>query len=487
MSSSPQAGKTPQPPILKVTTDGTAGGERRVFEFRSKFTIGRTEECDVCIASEFVSRIHAEVFYEDGEWRVRDLKSSNGTFVDGSRIQVAPISTNAVLRLGIKGPMLNLNVVEPAPVKRDEIVAEYVNRYFGERDPGAPIGEHTMYVRQAILQVQKKQKRRYNWIVVAIGIVAVAAGGFAWVEHQQASQQRAAAKELFYAMKALDVHIAQVEKLVAASGSEQAKTQVRSYQDQRRAMEANYDRFLTALKVYDPKITPEDRLILRVARVFGECEMDMPPEFKSEVKAYIQKWKSSPRLAKAIRTARDNGYAAPIAREFLNHNLPPEFFYLALQESDFDPLNSGPPTRKGIAKGMWQFIPETAVKYGLKVGPLSDLRRPDTADDRHHWDLETRAAADYIKDLYSTDAQASGLLVMACYNWGEDNVVPLVRSMPANPRERNFWRLLNQYHDKLPKQTYDYVFYIFSAAVIGENPRMFGFDFDSPLAQLENR
>jgi hypothetical protein len=94
---------------------------------------------------------------------------------------------------------------------------------------------------------------------------------------------------------------------------------------------------------------------------------------------------------------------------------------------------------------------------------------------------ETNAAARYLRDLYTTDAQASGLLVMACYNWGEDYVLPLVRSLPANPRERNFWKLLEKDREKIPKETYDYVFYIFSAAVIGENPKLFGFDFENPL------
>jgi hypothetical protein len=36
----------------------------------------------------------------------------------------------------------------------------------------------------------------------------------------------------------------------------------------------------------------------------------------------------------------------------------------------------------------------------------------------------------------------------------------------------------------VPKETYNYVFYIFSAAVIGENPKLFGFDFDNPLAAI---
>ena len=49
---------------------------------------------------------------------------------------------------------------------------------------------------------------------------------------------------------------------------------------------------------------------------------------------------------------------------------------------------------------------------------------------------------------------------MACYNWGEDQVLPLVRSLPANPRDRNFWQLLAKYREKIPQETYDYVFYI---------------------------
>ncbi|MEJ7609199.1 MAG: lytic transglycosylase domain-containing protein [Bryobacteraceae bacterium] len=235
-------------------------------------------------------------------------------------------------------------------------------------------------------------------------------------------------------------------------------------------MEKSYDRFLTSLRVYDPKMTEEQRLILRMARLFGECELAVPSGFLAEVQNYIRKWQSSPRLKNAVQTAQSKGYTRRIADELLAQNLPPQFFYLALQESNFDAYISGPPTRMGIAKGMWQFIPETGAKYGLTIGPFSDSRRPDTADDRHNWEKATNAAARYLKDIYSTDAQASGLLVMASYNWGEDRVIRQIRSMPANPRERNFWRLLIDHRDKLPNETYDYVFYIFSAAVIGENP-----------------
>jgi hypothetical protein len=55
--------------------------------------------------------------------------------------------------------------------------------------------------------------------------------------------------------------------------------------------------------------------------------------------------------------------------------------------------------------------------------------------------------------------------------------------MKENPRDRNFWALLAQ--EDLPKETRDYVFLIFAAAVIGEDPKLFGFEFDEPLANAE--
>jgi membrane-bound lytic murein transglycosylase D len=483
-------------PRLRVVI-GTAPADRRDLFFDQPFRIGRVEACDVCIKDEYVSRAHAEVVFEEGQWRVRDLQSANGIFVAGQRVESAAIPGSLVIQLGVAGPVVSFEVEQPAPppappvpppaaaappgVGSETMVARYAERYFGDLPAGQPVGEHTAMIRRAFQQVQTKQKRKYGGIVAALAVAVVAVAAYALYLHLQVSKQKGMAKDLFYAMKSVDLDIANVERLVADSHNQQAIDQVRKYESRRTEMQKSYDRFLSTLHVYDTKLTEQQRLILRVARIFGECELDMPPEFAAEVGNYIKKWQSSARLANAIRTARENGYTQRIKQEFLAQDLPPEFFYLGLQESDFDQYISGPETRKGIAKGMWQFIPETALKYGLHLGPLIEFRRPDPADDRHHWDRETVAAARYIKDLYSTDAQASGLLVMACYNWGEDSVLPLVDSMPPNPRERNFWQLLTKYRKKIPQETYDYVFYISSAAVIGENPRLFGFDFDPPL------
>ena len=479
-------------PPLKVRAE--IGTERRIFTFAKPFRIGRTDDCEVCIKNEHVSRQHVEVVFENGNWLIRDLHSANGIFVNGERVQSVPLFTALKVRLGILGPYVEFVVVpqaaphaeQPAPVQMPVIkppAGKAATHYFGNpNDPS--VGEHTRMIRMAFAEVQTKQKRKYGGIIAGLVLCAIAAGGYAFYLHLERQKNRAIAQDMFYSMKSMDVEIANIEKIVAGSGNTEAKEKADRFRSQRKNLDDNYNHLLASLKVYDPKMSEAQKLVLRVARIFGECEVAMPPDFMTEIQNYINKWKSSGRYLRAVRLARDQGYTGIIARDFLSQGLPPQFFYLGMEESDFQELISGPPTHAGIAKGMWQFIPSTAEQYHLKLGPLVDLPRPDPADDRHHWDRETKAAAAYIKDLYSTDAQASGLLVMACYNWGEKSVLPLVQSMPNNPRERNFWKLRALYRAKIPDETYDYVLYIVSAAVIGENPKLFGMDCDNPLAGL---
>jgi membrane-bound lytic murein transglycosylase D len=477
-------------PILNVRTE-----DGRSFRFSRPFHIGRQLDCDVHIEDAHVSRKHVMVSFGNGHWRLRDQRSGNGVFIDGQRVETASIDTSLTIRLGADGPRVVMDLESPAlpakppppaPIAAGETMI-VLERYFGTATDDAPAGGRTVMIRKAFQRVQKKQKRLYRGIVAAVALVAIVAGGYAYYGRQQMAKQQAVAQELFYAMKSLDVDIANVERRLLASGNAQGSEQVASYLERRRQMEANYDRFISGLNLYDHRLTPQEQLILRVTRLFGECETAAPPEYLAEVTRYIRMWQASGRYAKAANRAREMGYSKKIAEEFERQDLPAQFFYLAMQESDFDEAASGPPTRMGIAKGMWQFIPETATRYGLTVGPLAAFRRPDIADDRHKWEKATRAAAAYIKDIYSTDAQASGLLVMASYNWGENRIIRMLRSMPANPRERNFWKVLERHRDQVPKETYDYVLSIVSAAVIGENPRLFGFALDNPLAFSDRR
>ena len=99
-------------------------------------------------------------------------------------------------------------------------------------------------------------------------------------------------------MKSLDVDIANVERRLSASGNAQGQDQVKAYLERRRQMEINYDQFISGLKLYDHTLTPQEQLILRVTRLFGECEMAAPPEYLAEVGSYIRKWQRTGRYAR---------------------------------------------------------------------------------------------------------------------------------------------------------------------------------------------
>src|SRR5688572_21928141 len=59
--------------------------ERREVD-AARYVIGRAQECDLVIDNLGVSRAHAEIVLEAGVPVLKDLKSNNGTYVNGKRI-----------------------------------------------------------------------------------------------------------------------------------------------------------------------------------------------------------------------------------------------------------------------------------------------------------------------------------------------------------------------------------------------------------------
>ena len=471
-------------PALNVRLPGG-----HVLRFHSDFHIGRDPGCEVCIPDAHASRRHAQVAFTRGQWWIRDLQSSNGLFVNDERVETAPIGDGVAVRLGGDGPVLQIgpgfrSVVLPdeaeTQAEEDLMVDGFAERYFGsDSDETEGLGGRTMMIRKAFKKVQEKQKRQQRWVVAIVAVLGLGAAGYALHVRSELRKRQEDARRFFYEMKAFDVEIAGIQEELARNKSV-SPDRIKSLQSRRHQMEQLYEE--VASRLYGRRLSERERLILRVTRLFGECEVAAPQEYLREVNRYIEQWRSTPRFETGVKRAQTNGYTRTIAAAFMARQLPPQYFYLALQESNFIPTNVGPPTRFGFAKGMWQFIPETGQRYGLKSGPYYRDSRVDPQDERFDWEKATRAAASYIKDIYATDAQASGLLVMASYNWGERRVVERLKKMPLNPRERNWWTLLAQYPEDVPPETYNYVFSIVSAAVIGENPRLFGFQFDNPLA-----
>ena len=468
-------------PITVRYRDDRCHEQVRVFS--GEFTIGRDYVCDLRIEDDGVSRRHVQLFLERAVWVIRDLGSTNGSYLDNQRITTHRLTRNARLQLGNQGPILDLEVQLPeqkpeATSQRD--MAEDAARRYVDPSYDGPMGDHTRMVRRAFVQVTKKQSRNYLYVIGMIGVFLISALGYATYQQYRLEQLDALTVDIFYSMKEVELQVAKLEAVTEGVEDAGNQGQLTAMRTRLAQMESQYDAYLGKVGLFNVDMSEEDRLILRVARIFGECEVNLPDGFVDEVKKYIAKWQSSNRLAKAVERARLNGYNQIVRDVMREHYLPPQFFYLALQESDYKRNIVGPKTRYGIAKGTWQFIPSTASRYGLKTGPLLEVAGFDPKDERFDFEKATRAAARYIREIYTTDAQASGLLVMASYNWGEERIIDRIREMPENPRERNFWQLLKQY--QIPRETYDYVYYIFSATVIGENPQLFGFDFDNPLA-----
>jgi pSer/pThr/pTyr-binding forkhead associated (FHA) protein len=64
------------------------------------FVIGRDSDCHLAIPSQSVSRRHAQLRLQDGQWSIEDLRTRNGTWVNGQRIRSrTPLSHNDEIRV----------------------------------------------------------------------------------------------------------------------------------------------------------------------------------------------------------------------------------------------------------------------------------------------------------------------------------------------------------------------------------------------------
>jgi hypothetical protein len=327
--------------------------------------------------------------------------------------------------------------------------------------------------------------------VVIIGIVLA----LLYVSEQKRKAAEANLASMFNQIKELELAVAQFRASSDVTENPEQAAGLARAEEQLRALNENYEATIVEYGIRR-KLTPEERLIHRMALVFRESELEIPPGFVREVKDMIHGFWLRPAnvrtFQESVRRAEREDYTSFIVQQLRRNGLPAEFFYLALQESTLDPRSvASINTRWGWAKGMWQFIPATAERYDLRVGPLWEDDVYDPQDERQDFEKSTVAAAEYIGEIYRTLAQASGLLVLASYNWGEFGVRNKLEALPdpepfqgmdMTTASRSYWRFYNEYEDKIPDQTRDYVLKIFSLAVIGSDPRFFGIEMDDPLA-----
>lgn len=87
--------------MAKIVFVGLDGAEKSYrMQTHRPFTVGRDPGNDIILRDPKVSRHHAEIVFERGFFVLHDLASANGSFVNGKRVRVAPLTHGSRLRLG---------------------------------------------------------------------------------------------------------------------------------------------------------------------------------------------------------------------------------------------------------------------------------------------------------------------------------------------------------------------------------------------------
>lgn len=159
---------------------------------------------------------------------------------------------------------------------------------------------------------------------------------------------------------------------------------------------------------------------------------------------------------------RGERYLYHIVNEIEARGMPLELALLPVVESAFNPVAYS----RARAAGLWQFIPATGRRYGLKQNWYYDGRRDVVA--------ATTAALDYLEFLHA-EFDGDWLLAVAAYNCGEMNVTRAIRRNRAAGKPTDFFSL------KLPRETRAYVPKLLAMRRIVADPAAHGLIF-APIA-----
>ena len=182
--------------------------------------------------------------------------------------------------------------------------------------------------------------------------------------------------------------------------------------------------------------------------------LGFPPSMNSRVAREIKWYRKHPKYLRRL-TRRARPYLAYIVREVAQRGMPMEFALLPVVESAFRVRAYSP----AGASGLWQFMPSTGRRYGLRQNWWYDGRRDVVAS--------TRAALDYLTKLLE-EFDGDPLLAVAAYNWGEGNVRRAISRNRARGKPTDVWSL------RLPRETRSHVSRLLAIAEIVEDPERHG-------------
>ncbi|HLA11901.1 MAG TPA: lytic transglycosylase domain-containing protein [Pyrinomonadaceae bacterium] len=167
------------------------------------------------------------------------------------------------------------------------------------------------------------------------------------------------------------------------------------------------------------------------------------------VTAFLTYFQGRGRSRLEIGRARLAVYRPMMAQVFREEGVPEWLLSVGFVESTYNTSAHSPKA----AHGIWQFIPGTGDRYGLK--------RTAWVDERSNPEKSTRAAARYLRDLNALFGD--WLLAVAAYNWGEGRVAKVTQRTGI----RDLWTLADR--GFLPQETTNYV-----PAVLAASHLLFG-------------
>lgn len=225
------------------------------------------------------------------------------------------------------------------------------------------------------------------------------------------------------------------------------------------------------------KLKPPDRAELyreplgaevrQVVAELGKRDFIVPESFVASVRAEIATFVEPDNRGTLERCfARKPRFEKLIHQEMERMKLPPDFLYIAMQESLLDSAaQSG-----NDARGLWQMVPETARNMGLQV-PEDWKTAPPELDERTRPKPATRAAAKYLRSLYTDFDDAA--LTLTAYNAGEGKVRKTLRRIGSPVPDRDYWYIYRM--GMLSPETREYVPKIIAMILVDRNRARYGF------------
>lgn len=426
-----------------------------------------------------VSLYHAEVTWDGAGYRIRDLGSTNGTYLNGERVEDAELKPPAIIQLGSNGQEFGFVVEETVPSELDRTLVIPEGLSVAQKHPAPPeppsgheallteavmqarqaraegSGNQTMTLMRDVLKraVRRSGRRLWLWIYLLAGALALISSYGYW-KITRLTTERAT----------IDRQIREIEtRLENVSGdpdqTDRLIDQLNTYQNQAETAERSLF-YRLAARHAETFVTHEIRSLMAE---FGAEVYIVPSEFTERVNYHIQQYQgpNRPLMQRALNQFR--GKVERMRRLIEQEKLPSDLAYIPLVESAL----SADQTSAAGAAGPWQITPATARAYGLRV--------TGSVDERNDLNASTRAACRYLRELILDFGSGSSvMLALAAYNLGPAKVKQAIMKNVRDPiKQRNFWYL---YHARaLPAETREYVPKVIAAILIGRSPERFGF------------